>query len=571
MKKKISVLALVLVLISTLSFASGSKESTAETTASGEPQYGGTLTVLLWSQASKADPGSPDIADGLWAPTQFLFPIQDKMFAGDFEKYGPRGSGEFAFAGGFTPEEFRRGVNIEKWEVTPEKVTWWLRKGMYWEPNLINPDAMPRREATVEDLLADTLYFREAPGGKAFKKMTGNIYIENGALVMEFSEGLNFGLMYRAGIEDRALFSPPEIEGSKKWEDQVGTGPFKLKEYAIGSYFKYAKNPNYWGTTTINGKEYKIPFVDELIYPIIADESTAIAALRTAKIDYSHQVLPAHWKNLEASASGLKYHTETTERGWSVVLNCGEAPFDNKKVRQAMMIGTDRKAFGDMHQVGDLPLHWWPANIGNSSIYTPYDELSAENKQLINYDLDLAKKMLAEAGYPDGFDITYTTVSDSVSLDRASLLASQWSKLGVNVKIRAIERVAYQEELHKKTYGQSAEDDVGTHNPMDVLNRNGYTDAFFNFSQWSNSEFDALMDLMNKETDPVKRATYIKKASLIMLNEVPRIPTDIIPSRHYWWPWIKNYYGEMMSSEPTGPRMMASCWIDESLKKQMGF
>ena len=70
------------------------------------------------------------------------------------------------------------------------------------------------------------------------------------------------------------------------WDSAVGTGPFILSKYVEGAYVMYDRNPDYWLTTTIDGKEYELPFIDTVIYPIIPDESTQIAALRTAQLDW---------------------------------------------------------------------------------------------------------------------------------------------------------------------------------------------------------------------------------------------------------------------------------------------
>ncbi|MEK0326928.1 MAG: ABC transporter substrate-binding protein, partial [Nitrosopumilus sp.] len=158
-------------------------------------------------------------------------------------------------------------------------------------------------------MVADLLYFRDAPGGKAVREATtGEIYAtDRYTLEMEFSSGYNFQLMYLVGYEDRSPISPPETEESRRWEDQVGTGPFMFEEYVVGSHMTYLRNPIWWQTATIDGVEYKLPFVDKVIIPIMPDIATQIAAIRTAKLDWIEYVAAPYWESLISTAPSLKY------------------------------------------------------------------------------------------------------------------------------------------------------------------------------------------------------------------------------------------------------------------------
>ena len=113
--------------------------------------------------------------------------------------------------------------------------------------------------------------------------------------------------MYLVGYEDRSLISPPEMiaAGADTWENQVGTGPWMLKEYVVGSHMTYVRNPEYWDTTTIDGVEYQLPFIDELIWPIIPDQPSQIAARRTRALDFMMPVPNVYWHNLDQTAPEL--------------------------------------------------------------------------------------------------------------------------------------------------------------------------------------------------------------------------------------------------------------------------
>jgi len=535
-----------------------------------EPQYGGTITVF--TQGATKDPGSPDIAVGGGGPSRWLNPIQERPLIGAFEKYGPRGTGEYAFQlHEYIPDKYVEGCLIESWEVNPDKVIWHVRSGIYWHGN--RPNVMAARELTAEDIAFDLNYFRDAAPGKAFMEMTGDIYAQDRYTVVIEVTDFNLGLMYIVGYEDRSLISPPETHeaGAGIWENQVGTGPFMLKEYVVGSHMTYVRNPDYWKTTTVDGKEYEIPFVDEMVYPIIPDVSTQIAALRTGTLDFHIQVPPAQWATLEKTAPDLLFDKVSSGIGNTTILKCSEPPFDSRVVRRAMMIGLDLKAFRDLHGVGPLEPNWFPTFEGDPTVHTEIKDMPAETAMLFDYNPELAKQMLAEAGYPDGFTVEYYVNSALQDvMDRAALVKDMWARIGVEVEIKPVETVAYRKYQTEKSYNNMINGGGEVANPLECLSRRGQTDGYFNFSMWSNEHFDELIIGAQKEQDSAKRMRLLKEAAIIMLNEVNIIPTDPTPKAHYWWPWIKNYYGERAVADKDIAHILAYAWIDEDLKAEMG-
>ncbi|GAH72185.1 unnamed protein product, partial [marine sediment metagenome] len=265
--------------------------------AVGEPQYGGTLTVL--TTVSATDPASADVADGVWASTVWLGTIMDRPVLGDYEKYGPRGTNEYPFTQiAYQPEEYMRGNLIESWEVSLDKITWHIRPGVYYQGR----DVMESREYTAYDCEYYLKYYKASPPGKLVNTYIGNIYAtDRYTCVLEFTK-YNLTWIFYLGYEDRASHVPHEVYelDASKWENQVGTGPWMFEEYIPGSYMSYLKNPIWWDTTTIDGVVYDdIPFIDRMVWPIIPDVSTQVAALRTGTVDYFWNLPSPYWESLE--------------------------------------------------------------------------------------------------------------------------------------------------------------------------------------------------------------------------------------------------------------------------------
>jgi peptide/nickel transport system substrate-binding protein len=110
--------------------------------------------------------------------------------------------------------------------------------------------------------------------------------------------------------------------------------------------------------------------------------------------------------------------------------------------------------------------------------------------------------------------------------------------------------------------------DVG--NPLESVGRRALTGAFFNHSGYSDPEMDRLCNAAKAEIDPVKRAQYNKDAAILMINEVLNIPLAVNAQANYWWPWIKNYWGEFSVGDGEDITILAHAWIDQNLKKSMG-
>jgi len=540
--------------------------------AVGEPQYGGTLTVFN-PRCATTDPSSPDLMAGFWDPYEWVAPIQEQPLGGDFEKYGPRGTGESSFQlVAYIPDQFIRGELLESWEVSREKLVWHVRPGIMWQGR----DIMESRELVADDVVADLIYWSESPGGVVFTKdYLGDIYSTGKYdLVIEFTNFTVFWI-FSLGYEDRGHISPPETEGSKRWDEQVGTGPFMFKEYVIGSYMSYEKNPDYWKTTTINGKEYEIPFVDELIYPIIPDMATRIAAVRTGEVDHAwlFQVPGAYWDLLDEKAPGILKSKFAGSGGRVAWLKCDEPPFDDIEVRQAMRIGTDFKSFRDLQGVGPLPEQWWPIWASHpETLYTPLEKLPAETQLLFDYNPELAIDMLAKAGYPDGLKIEYTVpAADPLTLDEAALLKDMWAKIGVEVNIRALDAAANAVAIYDHIYsGAIFDSGIGTGNPWELVER-GLTGGRVNVALWSDEYYDELMAKMGSEMDYFERCKITKEAGVYILNACVLMPLSPIPDAVYWWPWVKNYYGEIAIHDNDIAPLFAHAWLDQDLKAEMGY
>jgi len=587
MKRKTLMKGITVLLILALAviavYAGGRKEpvtAAEEKAAPGVPQYGGTFTAFI--RHFSDDPPGPAMADAHRGSFHWLDHLLQKPVIGDYETVGPIGNGKYPFQLlGAIPDKYQKGNLLESWEISFEKLVWHVRPGIHWAPTEHQSAWMEPRELTAQDIALDIKEFVQS----AYKRRFEGLLVADGVKVIDkytleiyFDKRYSADLFYFLGYEDRSVVSAPEMAAvpgrAAKWENQVGTGAYMFEEYVIGSHMSMVKNPNFWKKWTFKGKEYQLPFIDRVVLPIIPDPATRLAALKTGKGDL-HVDMPAeYWDTLDKAAPDMEKNNIAGGTGNRLGLRCDIPPFDDVKVRRAMMIGTDLEKHQHVWLASGMPIHYYPIIPGHPA-YTPLEELPKDIRVLYDYNPELAKKMLAEAGYPDGFKIDFhTDATNPKAMDLASLVEDQWAKIGVEVTIKPSDAVEHTRKKysHPPIWTGSFWDNIMEASATRMFTMYHKTGVDLNYMAYSNPELDKLCEQMEKELDVAKQDQQIKEAGFILMRDVPSIPVSITPQRIYWWPWLKNYYGSYTIQDDCNfAEMIPYMWIDKDLKAKMGY
>ena len=545
--------------------------------AAEKPQYGGTLTYCgEFCGAGPTNFNSPDGADP-WVTWNYTSPFIPHLMTGDFEKYGPRGTNEFSFQyEGWVPQKYLKGEVLESWELQPDGLTVVvkIRKGIMWNgnPNL----GMKPRELNSYDVVLSTNKAISAPHAKArFGFLDYVTPVDKYTLqykMNKYEADWWFYLFesYMGGVMPVEVW---ESGDPGNWKNAVGsdTRPFIITNYEpdVGVYYK--KNPNYRYKTTIDGKAYKIPFVDELAQPIIPDESTRVAALRTGKVDIWPFNPLLYEESLKKSAPELIMNKLDYGADIAFIRSAGHPILSKKAVRQALHMAIDYDTLIPS-VYGDGYANAYPIPPGLEE-YTPVDQLPAEAKKLFKHNPEKAKQMIVDAGYPNGFSTSVVVGSNPIMNDSLAMVKNYWKAIGVNLAIEKVSDAAWGAAFSGGPGAEKAFKDMIT------CDYNSGNYVFQLYDLRTDGRLHATADPVYMEkfweqkatVDPAERAGKIKELAKYTIEQGYVLPLAFVRFNNTWWPWVKNHYGAVEVNIKDAFPPLATVWIDQKLKAKMGY
>lgn len=334
----------------------------------------------------------------------------------------------------------------------------------------------------------------------------------------------------------------PEGAGDELATNPVGTGPFKLKEWVKGDHITLERFDEYW--------DAGFPYADELTFYFQPDPEAMLTMLRTGTVDFAE---PIYYKYAKEVTSKDIYSVVNKITGFHfLVLNTkADSPFKDKRVRQAVAHAINREEIIELTFFGyatpiDHPL------MPGTPWYVSVPSLS--------YDLDKAKELLAEAGYPDGFEDEIVAAPTPEERKIAEVVASQLLKIGIRLDVKTPEIGAYLDEVvNKRTYHIA---DCGWTPPTEpdiILSSFFHSKGWLNWTGYSDPEVDSLLEEGRKELDPVKRKVIygevlrkaLPDANVIFIEQVTRIQA--------WWRHLCGYI-----PRPDLIKLFHNVWITKS-------
>ena len=302
----------------------------------------------------------------------------------------------------------------------------------------------------------------------------------------------------------------------------VGSGPFKLKNYVRGSYVEMERNPDYW--------KKGLPYLDGITYFIITDTSARSTALRSSRVDTELRFLPPVDVDAIKQQLGDKIVAAKIQSigNFGVTFNVSKKPFDDERVRKALTLAIDRydavktlSSITNLELVGDImhPDSQWALSQAELEKFPGFGRDQAAN-------LREAKRLLAEAGFPNGFKTVLTNRNIKMPyIDLAVYLISSWKKIGVEAEHKVEETATWSQsrlnrdfELLLDPYGSTTVGD-----PDEMLDKFA-TGQPENWGRMSDPVVDDLFARQAREMDEAKRIQLVKEMTRRILAKAWRIP-----------------------------------------------
>ena len=374
-----------------------------------------------------------------------------------------------------------------------------------------------------ETLTIDDVLF-SLERAKASPKMSQDLYmIESFEKVDDRT--LKINTLYDAGnLLHKLASGGVAIVNKKAFEEDenniVGTGMFKLKEWVAGEKLVLERNEFF--------KDSKSN-IDTLVVKFVPEANSRMIMLETGEIDLARDLLPLDFKKLSEDTKFTTVEVETPSNMF-LGFDLRNELLADKRVRQAIAYAINNEdlvktVFNGSASVATSPV---------PKITTGHNENSNNYPQ----NIEKAKQLLAEAGYPNGFNIELFVSEDNQRIDMAVIIQDNLKKIGINAEIKTFQWAAYVSTIEnpniiKPLFIMSW--NISNDDPDEVLYplyHSSQIDAHTNVVFYKNEKFDNLISEARETTDKEKRIELYKKAQDIIQEELPHY-TLVYPKQNF--------------------------------------
>ncbi|MBI4298768.1 MAG: ABC transporter substrate-binding protein [Chloroflexi bacterium] len=492
------------------------------------PKYGGTFsasgtgTVLHWDPVTTANSASAACYGGLLRSTVDKF-------------------------GGFTGHIIGPDA-AESWKRLDE-LTWEfkLNPNVYWH------DRAPvnGRRVTAEDIKYNLEQYRDKSVYRgSFKVMSEVIIKDPQTIVVKTSEPFADMIALVAGMGIQ--FTAPEMEtqpgGIKAW--CVGYGPFKLVQFTPNENVLWERNPKYHlkGHTGL-----QLPYLDKLSRLKVSDPAAQYASFITGQAHVWVANSPGEMKKVvEQCPTCWGALSGGTSWDHHIAMNLTKPPFNDVRVRRALSMGVDRKTIAESIWEGVA----YPSNqVLMDAMGIEYPLTLEERGKYMQYNLTEAKRLLSEAGYPNGFKATLeigSSLSGPYGLTELEVIQFNWKKeLNVDVAFKSLESLTWTQNFYNKKY-----EDMTFRTTVTLAT--GWDSATYavyhsksptNFYNINDPEMDKWLEVTRREFDPVKRRDAFWKVF------------DLEEENIYWLNIVTNYRTNHLRPEVENVSPSLYSWI----------
>lgn len=332
----------------------------------------------------------------------------------------------------------------------------------------------------------------------------------------------------------------------------LGTGPFVLVSWKEGDSLTFARNPRYW--------RKDIPYLDGIVMYLLVPRDVAVLKFLRGELDTVDRLSSDEYLRFAQTPAWAPYLEKTVQMNvYGELMDVTRPPFDDRRVRQAMNYAIRKQDTIKLYNGRAVIAHGIlpPGMPGYDPAIAPYP-----------HDPEKARRLLAEAGYPNGFEITYTTTKDEIAEKLAQSMQADLAEVGVRMRIELVTFPTYLDLVGRRrlpfAYTAWFMDfpdpwnflEVKFHSRM-IADENSNNDTGY-----ANPEVDRLLDAARVEQDRDRRLALYRQAERILIEDCPWIFHYHSMTVEVRQPYVMNY-----RQHPVWTRDYREAWLDEPRRR----
>ena len=398
------------------------------------------------------------------------------------------------------PDGTMKPMLAESWTTNDDASQWTfnLREGVKFHHGKV---------FKAEDVIftINRLFEVESPLASVMVKPSAMVAVDDYTLRLEF-DGPN-AVLLEALVKYHMVITPSDVDTSRFSLEEFGTGPFILVEHVPGERTVMKKNEDYF----LEG----VPLLDEMIFVYLASPESRAESLKAGIVDVIFDLDIESSISLNADPNTVVL-SEASAGYINLAFDVTASPFDNVLVRKAIQAVTDRNAILQAAQFG-------LGGIAYDHPIVPSDPLFNSECMPPDYDIDLAKSLLAQAGYPDGITIELhtSTTGGGAMVPLATVMKEKAAPAGINIEIVQVPETGYWSDAWMvKPFVTVWWGGRPAYEAFSVVYPTG---SAWNESKYSNLELDSLLETAMGQGDLVDQMPTYAQLQCIVVDEVPRI------------------------------------------------
>ena len=502
--------------------------------ADEKPQYGGTLVYGGLSAPSHLDV----LAGGGTGDTRNSGAIYDKLV--EYDYMDPNYKVDYKLVPALA----------DRWEISPDgkTYTFFLHKGVKWQDG---------EGFTAADVVY-TFQRIMKEKGPLFANLidTDSVEALDPYTVKLSNRQADVTFMIRIGANNMAI-QPKHLadKGVDLKKTAVGTGPFKLESFDPKTHSVWVKNPTYWKSG--------LPYLDKVDLIWSLDKPSLLAAVSIGKIDTTYNIEKVDLETVQRSNPNIQVFKQAYLTP-VLYFNLDHPAFKDIRVRRAIHLAVDRQELIKINGKGEGTLMCYMPGYKTGWCIPGFEQLPGFRPQK-EQDIAEAKRLLADAGYANGFEFNLLySRAFTQSVPLSELFATQMARIGVKVVVDGRDTPTFNDLVNKGTYDASLNQSAAWSDTTDKTALVNFysTKGVLNKHGVGNAELDKLIDQQAQTFDVEARKKMWYQMEQIVLDNMWAVPFTNNAQYSLVQPWIKGPTILNLDWQSMNSPRMSTTWLD---------